>query len=115
MEYINAPFISHFVARVGKIWDLPLFPLHSGCNILQITVEVDLSQPGRCRKELTKDEAFFILSCKFGMEVSISVDRLGPHLSNNMTMDNTILECKSIMMAGAPTSFRILDTCTIIK
>ncbi|GMR42195.1 hypothetical protein PMAYCL1PPCAC_12390, partial [Pristionchus mayeri] len=111
----SCSYFSHFVTRVVKIWDRPLFHIRSKCNIVQMTVECDLSEPGRCRRELVDEEPFFVLQCKYGIEVGIPTKRLMNYLEDDLTMKGCTLECTSLLMEGGPASFRVLDTCKIIK
>ncbi|GMS89294.1 hypothetical protein PENTCL1PPCAC_11469, partial [Pristionchus entomophagus] len=110
---------THFVVRVIKIWDEPLFPIRCTANIVQMKVVCDLSQPGRCRRDIVMQGNttfdFFILLCKFGFEVCTSTNRLMDYLGEDMTMKGCTLECVCVIMEGGPTPFRILDTCKIIK
>lgn len=108
-------YFSHFVARVEKIWDQPLFPIHSTCNIVQMTLECDLSEKGRCRREIVGKDSFFVLQCKYGIEASIPVKRLMNYLEEDLTIKESTLKCNSIIKKGGPTSFLIPDTCKIIK
>lgn len=112
----RAEYFSHFVARVEQIWDVPLFPIRSNSNLVQVTLECDLSVKGRCRRDIIGSESYFILECKYGVEASIPAERLPiDFLSDDMTLQGSILVCNMIITGGGPTFFRILDTCRIIK